>query len=414
MKPDEQLLIGENCPRTPATCTERKNPQYITSLDRVGGLPPPLKKTLTEVAEKFSFRANEYYLSLIDWNDPDDPIRKIIIPDPLELEEWGALDASSEKTYTVAPGVQHKYAQTALVLAADVCGGVCRFCFRKRLFMRHEDEIARDLSQGMAYIRQHPEITNVLLTGGDPLILSTARLESIISRIREIDHVKIIRIGSKIPAFNPFRITNDPSLPALIRKYSTPEKKIYLMAHFDHPRELTPEAVRGMELMRDAGAIIVNQTPLTRGINSDPVVLADLFRKLSFIGIPPYYVFQCRPTLGNRHFELPVEEAYEIFELARTACSGLAKRARFVMSHASGKIEVVGKTEGAVYFKYHQAADPADRGRFMVFRSNPQAYWFDDYTEMIDECGLAGGEGEDFPFNSPRGPGVTDDSSATG
>ena len=109
MKSDEQLLIGENYPGIPATGTERKNPHYITSLDKVGGLPPPLKKPLTEVAKKFSFRANEYYLSLIDWKDPDDPIRKIIIPDPLELEDWGALDASSEKTYTVAPGVQHKY-----------------------------------------------------------------------------------------------------------------------------------------------------------------------------------------------------------------------------------------------------------------------------------------------------------------
>ena len=238
MKPDEQHPVGEGYLATRAACGEGMNPQYITSLDRVGGLPPPLKETLAEVTKKFSFRANEYYVSLIDWNDPEDPIRKIIIPDTRELEAWGALDASGEKVYTVAPGVQHKYPQTALVLAVDVCGGVCRFCFRKRLFMRHEDEIARDLSQGMSYIGHHPEITNVLLTGGDPLILSTPRLEAIISRIRKIDHVQIIRIGSKIPAFNPFRIINDPSLPEMIRNYSTAEKKIYLMAHFD-PRNGT-------------------------------------------------------------------------------------------------------------------------------------------------------------------------------
>lgn len=366
-----------------------KNPKYITSVDRIEGLSEKEKEKLREVTGKFAFRSNEYYLSLIDWNDPEDPIRKIIIPDPRELEEWGQLDASCEKDYTVAPGIQHKYPQTALFLAVNVCGSFCRFCFRKRLFMNDVDEIARDLSLGISYIKSHPEITNVLLTGGDPLILATPKLKDLISGIRAIEHVRIIRIGSKMVSFNPYRIINDPDLADMIRQYSTPEKRIYIMAHFNHPREITPQAIRALDILRDAGAIIVNQTPLVRGINSDPQVLAELFRKLSFIGVPPYYVFQCRPTLGNHLFEMPVEEAYDIFERAKTACSGLAKRARFVMSHASGKIEVVGKTDDAIYFKYHQAADPLDTGRFMVFKSNPNAYWFDDYTELIDDCRIA-------------------------
>lgn len=390
-----------------------KNPHYLTSLDRLEGLVPSERAGLEEVTRKFAFRTNEYYASLIDWDDPEDPIRKIVVPDVRELEDWGALDASSEKTYTVAPGVQHKYPQTALFLAVDVCGSFCRFCFRKRLFMNGADEVVRDYSQGIEYIRNHPEITNVLITGGDPLILATNRLESLIGSLRSIDHVGIIRIGSKMVAFNPYRILNDPSLLEMIRKYSTKEKRIYLMAHFNHPRELSAKALEALDLLRDAGAIIVNQTPLLRGINSDPEVLTELFRKLSFIGVPPYYVFQCRPTLGNRLFELPLEEAYEIFEQAKAGCSGLAKRARFVMSHATGKIEVVGKTAEAVYFKYHQAADPSDMGRFMAFRSNPSAYWFDDYEELIDDCRIAGNEDEDLPDFPFRGR-IPDDSSVTG
>ncbi len=390
-----------------------KNPKYLISLDQLKRLALKERIRLEEVTRKFAFRTNEYYASLIDWDEPEDPIRKIVIPDTRELEEWGTLDASSEKTYTVAPGVQHKYPQTALFLVVDACGSFCRFCFRKRLFMNRADETVRDYSQGIEYVRKHPEITNILLTGGDPLILATSRLSSLIGRLRSIKHVKIIRIGSKMVAFNLFRILNDPPLLDMVRTYSTKEKRIYIMAHFNHPRELTSQAIEALDRLRDAGAIIVNQTPLIRGINSDPKVLTELFRKLSFIGVPPYYVFQCRPTLGNRHFELPLEKAYEIFERAKIGCSGLAKRARFVMSHASGKIEVVGKSSDAVYFKYHQAAYPLDAGRFMVFRSNPSAFWFDDYEELIDDFRISGNEDEDLPA-FPFGGKISDDSRVTG
>ncbi|NYT08263.1 MAG: KamA family radical SAM protein [Methanomicrobiales archaeon] len=361
------------------------SPRYVHELRRVRGIREEERNRLEAVEEKFAFRSNEYYLSLIDWEDPDDPIRRIVIPDPEELERWGKLDASEEVDYTIAPGLQHKYDQTALLLLSDQCGGFCRFCFRKRLFMEHGREVVRDISADIAYIRDHPEITNVLLTGGDPFFLSTRKLAAVIGTIREIDHVRIIRIGSKIPAYNPYRIINDPALLEMIRTHSTAERRIYVMAQFNHPREITPVARKGLDLLRDAGAILANQTPILRGINDDPAVLAELLRELSFIGVAPYYLFQCRPTLGNHHFAVPVEEAYLIIEEAKKNCSGLAKRPNFVMSHKTGKIAIVGLDEEHVYFRYHQAAEYDDIGKFMAFKRNPVALWFDDYRDPVRE-----------------------------
>ncbi len=254
--------------------------------------------------------------------------------------------------------------------------------------MNENDEVTKDISAGLEYIKNNKEINNVLLTGGDPMILSTSKLEPIIQQLREIDHVKIIRIGTKVPAFNPFRILNDPSLLEMFRKYSTHEKKIYIMAHFNHPRELTPQAIEGLNALMDSGLTLVNQTPLVKGVNDDPDVLAELFSKLSFMGVPPYYVFLCRPTLGNETYSIPVEKGYEIFEKARIRCSGLAKRARLVMSHESGKIEVVGMTQEQIFFKYARAANSEDNARFLAFYRNPDAAWFDDYKEASEECSL--------------------------
>ncbi len=346
------------------------------------------REEMQKVNDRFVFRTNDYYQSLIDWNDPNDPIKRIIMPDVEELNEWGQLDASNEEKYTKVHGLEHKYTSTALLLVNEVCAAYCRFCFRKRLFMNENDEVTKDISEGLEYIKNNKEINNVLLTGGDPLILSTSKLEPIIQKLREIEHVKIIRIGTKVPAFNPFRILNDPSLLEMFRKYSTNEKKIYVMAHFNHPRELTDKAVEGLNALMNAGVSLVNQTPLVKGVNDDPDVLADLFSKLSFIGVPPYYVFLCRPTLGNETYSVPIEKGYEIFEKARIRCSGLAKRARLVMSHESGKIEVIGMTGDQIFFKYARSANPEDNARFLAFYRNPNAAWFDDYKEASEEFSL--------------------------
>jgi len=353
--------------------------KYLTNIEQIPSLSEEEKRQLKPVTDKFVFRTNEYYNSLIDWNDPDDPIRRIVTPTTQELDEFGKWDASEEHSYTVLKGLEHKYPDTALLLINSVCGAYCRFCFRKRLFTDDNDEVTHDITDALAYIERHPEINNVLLTGGDPLIMSTGKLEHIIQQIRAIKHVQIIRIGSKMPAFDPYRIVRDPSLAEMLGRYSTREKKIYVMAHFNHPRELTEIALDALGMFQKAGVATVNQSPMIRGVNDSPEVISELFNRLSYNGVPPYYIFLCRPTAGNKPFTVPVERALDIFERARLNLSGLAKHARLCMSHCTGKVEVVTKLGSDIVFRYHRAADPANRGRVMVFKSDRNATWLDDY-----------------------------------
>jgi KamA family protein len=362
--------------------------EWITDVEKLP-LSEEEKKKIKKVTEFFPMRLTSHYMKLIDWNNPNDPLRKIAVPFEEELQEWGYLDPSNEKKYTVAPGLQHKYKDTALFLIAPTCLGFCRFCFRKRLFIKEKDvsgkDILLDLEQAFKYIEEHPEINNVLLTGGDPLVLPTEKLEEVIARLRKIPHVKIIRIGTKSLAYYPQRVLEDPDFLKMIEKYSLPDRRIYIMNDFNHPREISPETIEAVDKLIKAGAILTNQTPLLRGVNDNPATLRELFEKLSFIGIPPYYVFINRPVKGNKAFAIPVEEALTIFEQAKIGISGLAERAKLVMSHATGKIEVVGMDDEHIYFKYHRAADEENVGKFLVFKRNPNAYWFDDYTEKVAE-----------------------------
>lgn len=360
--------------------------KYIIDLKFIDQLPEKKKEELKEVTEKFAFRTNTYYNSLINWDDPNDPIRKIVIPTMEELEVWGKLDASNESKYMKVHGLEHKYPDTALLLVTDVCGIYCRFCFRKRLFMNDNDEVARDVSEGLEYIRNHPEINNVLLTGGDPLVLATFKLEKILKALAEIPHVRIVRIGSKMLAVNPFRIIDDPALLELFKWFNTETgKKLYLMNHFNHPRELTDEAKKAIELVQKTGTTLTNQTPILKGINDDFETLKTLLEELSFTGVPPYYLFQCRPTAGNKAYSTPIEETIDLVEAIRSEVSGLAARVRYVMSHETGKIEILGKTDELIFFRYHRAAVSENRGKFMIYKRNPEAHWFDDYNELVGE-----------------------------
>jgi KamA family protein len=354
--------------------------RYITHLSKLDGLTPEERRRLEPVAARYAFRLNSYYERLIDWDDPDDPLRRLVIPLENELNEWGDLDASHEASYTPVRGCQHKYTDTALLLVNEVCGAYCRYCFRKRLFMNDNDDVSLDHRPGLRYIQEHEEITNVLLTGGDPLVLSTRRLDAILNDLAAVPHVRIVRIGTKMAAFNPYRVLDDPELPKILADYCDSGTQIYVMNHFDHPRELTSEARRAIGVLREAGVMMVNQCPIIRGVNDDPRVLAGLFRELSFIGSPQYYVFQGRPTAGNEPYEVPIVEGYQIFTEANRQVSGLAKRARFAMSHRTGKIEIFGVDDRYIYMKYHRAHRKNDYGQVVVALRDDDAHWLDQLT----------------------------------
>lgn len=357
--------------------------KYHTDIRKIAQLPAEEQEALAAVTGEYVFRVNDYYLSLIDWSDAADPIRRIVIPSEAELTEYGRLDPSDEASNYVVKGCQHKYATTALLLVSDVCGAYCRFCFRKRLFKDDvESEVSLDVGEGLAYIAAHPEINNVLLTGGDPLVLSANRLDKILTALRAIPHVRIIRLGSKMVSFDPMRIYDDPKLLEILANHSRDDARLYVMAHFNHPRELTAEAIKCVSALQKAGVITVNQTPLLRGINDVPEVLGELLDRLSWAGVSPYYVFQNRPVAGNADFVVPLREAHAVVERAKGMTSGLGKRVKFVMSHASGKIEILAVDGDRIYLKYHQARHPEDQGRFMIFRLPEGAGWFDDLEPL--------------------------------
>ena len=180
-----------------------------------------------------------------------------------------------------------------------------------------------------------------------------------------------------MPAFDPFRILNDQALQDLLRTHSTPEKRIYLMAHFDHPRELTDVAREGLAKYIDCGVICVNQCPLIRGINDNADVLAEMWSTLSHIGVPPYYLSQGRPTAGNEAYEVPIVEGWQIWRDAVTRESGLAGRCHLAMSHESGKIEICGVDQRRIHFRYHRSKHAENRGRFFSCKRDDDAYWLD-------------------------------------
>lgn len=352
--------------------------KYVIDIDKITQIPEHERSRLKAITDKFVFRVNDYYLSLIDWNNPNDPIRKLVIPNENELQEYGRWDASDEDTNYVVPGCQHKYGTTALLIVSEVCGAYCRYCFRKRLFRNDVKEAVSNVEPGLTYIANHPEINNVLLTGGDSFMLGTPKIRTILERLRAIKHVKIIRFGSKLPVFNPMRIYEDEDLLDLIGEYSSVDQRIYIMAHINHPRELTREAKKAIDALHHAGAVVVNQTPILKGINDHPEVLGKLLDRLSWAGVTPYYFFINRPVAGNKDFVLPLEKVYNLVEEAKAHTSGLGKRVRLVMSHTSGKIEILAIQDGKAYLKYHQSRDHEEYGKFMVLDCPKDASWFDD------------------------------------
>ena len=369
--------------------TKQKSSRMVRHVHDIFGLSAQQKDELAEVAEIFPFQATEYYLSLINWDDPDDPIRKIVVPHSSELHLGGDFDPSNEAANFVAPGVQHKYRHTALIILTDVCAGLCRYCFRKRLFWEDANEVSRDLNfkmpevahdiePALQYIREHREITNVLLTGGDSLMASTKRLAYVLGELREMPHIGVIRLGSRVPVFYPNRVLDDPDLIRILRSVSTNQRRVYLVTHFDHPQEITGDSVACLAEFVNNGIPVLNQHPILAGVNDDPNVLVELYRELTAIGVATYYLFMVRPTLGNHAFQVPITRAYNVLEKAKRKLSGIEKRLRLVMSHATGKISVMAVDDDFIYLKYHRARETTTEGRLTVYHRDDEARWLDD------------------------------------
>jgi KamA family protein len=371
----------------------------VIQLKKQVHLSPRQTRDIEQVVQVHPMRISPYYLSLIDWKDPADPIRKMAVPSAEELNPEGSYDTSGEAENTKMPGLQHKYLETALILATNRCATYCRHCFRKRLVGLPSREILKRFEEAAQYIAQHEEINNVLISGGDQLVLKSEIIGRFLEVLGRIGHLNFIRIGSRVPVTLPARLS-DPRLLSIFKKFSRSGKKLYVVTHFNHPREITRESTLAVNNLLKAGVLLSNQTVLLRGVNDDPEVLAELMNKLVVIGVAPYYVFQCRPVKRvKHHFQIPICEGLRIVEKAKASCSGLAKRFKYVMSHVSGKIEILGMLDGEIYFKYHEAKDRENLGVMFKRQADEEAEWLDDFKDakwssFIDrECSLllAGG-----------------------
>ena len=265
----------------------------------------------------FHIRINPYYLSLIRY--PGDPIWLQCIPDRVELEDVNAPEYPlNEDADSPVPSITHRYPDRVLFLVTSQCSMYCRFCTRKRKVSDSSKINSKYVQEGIDYIKAHPEIRDVIMSGGDPLMLTDYALERILAGLREIPHVEIIRLGTKMPCVLPQRIT--PKLVKMLRKYHP----IYVNTHFNHPWECTLEAEKACAMLADAGCPVGNQAVLMKGVNDDPDVMLDLHRKLLKMRVRPYYIYQADLTKGTNHFRTPVRVGLEIMDKLRGHTSGLA------------------------------------------------------------------------------------------
>ncbi|MFZ1519392.1 MAG: KamA family radical SAM protein [Ignavibacteriaceae bacterium] len=275
------------------------------------------RKVAEELDEFFQARINPYYLSLI--RHPGDPIWRQCVPDKAELEDFDAAeDPLMEDAMSPVPNITHRYPDRALFLVTSQCGLYCRFCTRKRKVGDYEKISMKGLESAFKYLEEHTEIRDVILSGGDPLMLTDAMLEKILQRIRAIPHIEIIRLGSKMPCVLPHRIT--PKLVNMLKKYHP----IYCNTHFNHPWEITPESSKACQMMADAGIPMGNQMVIMKGVNDDPAVVKELMQKLLKIRVRPYYMYMADETKGANHFRTSIETGIKILEGLRGHTSGLA------------------------------------------------------------------------------------------
>jgi len=313
------------------------------------------EEAIREVVKVHPLNVSRYYLSLVDPADPHDPIRKMCIPSPEELVVAGAMgnttaDPYGDDKHDKGNGVLHKYDYSILLVTTETCATYCRHCFRKRIVGLPNHKTLRDFSNALAYIASHPEVDNVVLSGGDPLMLPTPVLRDMLTALADIDHLKFLRLGSRIPVTYPLRLFDD-SLIDLLGEINA-RKALYVPTHFNHAREITPVSTEAIRRLRMRGITVNNQAVLLRGVNDTPEALVDLMNGLLSIGVNPYYLYQCMPVSRVRHhFQIPLRQAVAIVDAARARLNGYGKRFKFIIGHDVGKLEICGIVDDQIVLK---------------------------------------------------------------
>ncbi len=278
---------------------------------------PEMLRGMEAVCRRYPFRAGRYVCGLV--RHPGDPVWKQIVPDPAELEdEDGFEDPLAEESLSPVPNLVHRYPNRVLWLVSARCAAHCRFCTRKRRWRRPVPMTRDRIEEGLEYIRAHREIQDVLLSGGDPLLLAPSKLDHILSSLRRISHVGIVRMGTRVPGFSPATVTLE--LARMLSRHHP----LFMNLHFNHPRELTQEAAKACGILADAGIPLGSQTVLLRGVNDDPSVLGELFQGLLRLRVRPYYLMQMDLTRGTAHFRTPLARGLEVLSRLRNRISGLA------------------------------------------------------------------------------------------
>jgi lysine 2,3-aminomutase len=315
----------------------------LDQFERLLRLTDAERRGLMLASEKFSVAVTPHFASLIDPHDPACPIRRQVVPVEGELmvSAGDMTDPCGEDDASVVEGLVHRYPDRVLFLALDTCAAYCRYCTRSRLVSQGELEpLGRRVEAVLAYLSAHHEVRDVLISGGDPLLMSDASLDKLLGRLRAIPHIEFLRIGTRIPSFLPQRIT--PELVAVLRKH-----RVWLSVHFCHARELTPEVAAAADLLADGGIPLGCQTVLLKGVNDSVEALRDLFHGLLKLRIRPYYLYQCDPVLGTGHLRTSVAKGLDLMAQLRGHTTGYAVPT-FVVDAPGGGGKIAVQAEAVV------------------------------------------------------------------
>ena len=366
----------------------KNNITSVDGLEEYISLNTQEAKDIREVADRHPMNIPRYYLELINPNDPDDPIRKLAIPSTDELILAGSMgettgDPYGDDKHDKGNGILHKYPYTALVVATEYCSMYCRHCFRKRMVGLPNDQTVKSFQEAAKYIAEHKKIKNVVMSGGDPLLLPTEALRKMLDALRGIEHLNYIRIGSRAPVVFPIRLFDD-ELIDLLTDFNR-DKPLYVPTHFNHPNEITPVAKEAVQRLRSAGVTVNNQAVLLRGVNDTVEMLTKLMDGLLQIGVNPYYLYQCMPVERVRHhFQVPIKQGVDLVDDARRKMDGYAKRFKFIIGHDIGKLEICGRVDDKLILKQLHArpGHQEESSRILVRQLNDNGGWLDDLPEL--------------------------------